>query len=319
MRISTKQSRELELLSKAYEKSGRNIATLLDKNIASLIITGNKVLGLNNVTGVEVLPRQISHGVEADINIQPNIVLNRPIHICTGFLEKRGMQEIVFNIRIGDNSSVKFVAHCTFPWVEEFTHEALSNVWIGKNAKMSYMDEHHHSESGSINLKTTTKTFVSKGGYYFNSFVLTKTRVGVLNFSAEVELDDDAVAEMVTKIKASHDDRVMVREKIDLIGRHSRGIAKSVIVALDEAQARVVNEAYGRGDYSKGHIKCEEITKGKHVQVSTVPVLKVFNDLSELTHEASIGRVNAKQLETLMSKGLTEEEATNLIVKGLVS
>jgi len=53
--------------------------------------------------------------------------------------------------------------------------------------------------------------------------------------------------------------------------------------------------------------------------VSTVPVLKVFNDLSELTHEASIGRVNAKQLETLMSKGLTEEEATNLIVKGLVS
>jgi len=46
--------------------------------------------------------------------------------------------------------------------------------------------------------------------------------------------------------------------------------------------------------------------------------LKITNDLAELTHEASIGRVSEKQLETLMAKGLTEEEATELIIKGLL-
>ena len=63
---------------------------------------------------------------------------------------------------------------------------------------------------------------------------------------------------------------------------------------------------------------CEEITKGEEVEVSTTPILKVRNDRSELTHEASIGRVNQKQLETLMAKGLTEEEATDFIIRGLI-
>jgi len=54
------------------------------------------------------------------------------------------------------------------------------------------------------------------------------------------------------------------------------------------------------------------------VDVRTEPILKVVDDLSELTHEASIGRVNKRQLETLMVKGLTEEEATELIIKGIL-
>ncbi len=93
---------------------------------------------------------------------------------------------------------------------------------------------------------------------------------------------------------------------------------RQLLSTLDESKVRVVNEAYGIGSYSKGHIRCEEITKGEGVDVSTIPVLKVMNELAELTHEASIGRVNANQLQTLMAKGLSEEEATELIIKGLV-
>jgi Fe-S cluster assembly scaffold protein SufB len=49
-----------------------------------------------------------------------------------------------------------------------------------------------------------------------------------------------------------------------------------------------------------------------------MPELYVKNEKAELTHEASIGRVNVKQMETLMSKGLSEEEATDMIVKGML-
>ncbi|WP_206076041.1 SufD family Fe-S cluster assembly protein [Marinitoga lauensis] len=70
--------------------------------------------------------------------------------------------------------------------------------------------------------------------------------------------------------------------------------------------------------YSKGHIECTEISKGDGVNISTIPILRVKNDLAELTHEASVGRINPQQLETLMAKGLDEDEATELIIKGVL-
>ncbi len=312
------QRKEFELLKRAYEKAGGDASKFLNKRVASLIISGDKVIGLNGLTGIQIFPQQIQDGVRARIVVEKNTIIQTPIHICTGFVEKRGLQKVIFEIEIGDNSQVRFVAHCTFPWVEEFTHSALALVHIGKNAKMYYSDEHYHSDTGSVILNTTTKAVVEENGLFVNNFVLTKTRVGKLHLDASVELRENAIAELSAKVKASKLDQVLIREKLDLIGNRASGIAKTTVVALDQSKVRVVNEAYGVGDYSKGHIKCEEITKGEAVDVSTVPVLKVMNELAELTHEASIGRVNANQLQTLMAKGLTEEEATELIIKGLI-
>ncbi len=312
------QKKEFELLKKAYEKAGGDASKFLDKRVASLIISGNKVIGLNGLNGVEIQPEQIQDGVKAKMLIKKDTVLTTPIHICTGFLEKHGLQRVIFEIEVQENAQVKFVAHCTFPWAEQFTHDALAIVHVGKNAKMYYADEHYHSNTGSIHLKTTTRATVEEGGVFINNFTLTKTRIGKLHLDASVELHTNAKADLSVKVKASKTDEVAIREKLNLFGDYASGIAKTTVIALDQSKARVVNEAYGVGAYSKGHIKCEEVTKGEGVDVSTIPVLKVLNELAELTHEASIGRVNANQLQTLMAKGLTEEEATELIIKGLI-
>ncbi|GAB4308700.1 SufB/SufD family protein [Pseudothermotoga elfii] len=318
MSTAIKQQKEFEMLMKAYEKAGGNVSKFLDKRVASLIISGRKIVGLNGVKGVEIFPEELSDGVRAKIVVKKDTVLETPIHICTGYLEKQGIQRVIFEIEIQENSQVKFVAHCTFPWAEKFTHDALSIVSIGRNAKMYYSDEHYHSNTGSITLKTTTRAKIAEKGLFVNNFTLTKTRVGKLILDAEAELDDQSTADLTAKVRAIENDQVAIREKLRLLGKYSNGIAKTTVVALDKAKVRIVNEAYGIGSYSKAHIRCDEVTKGEDVDVSTVPILKVLNDLSELTHEASIGRVNAAQLQTLMSKGLSEEEATDLIISGLL-
>jgi len=76
------------------------------------------------------------------------------------------------------------------------------------------------------------------------------------------------------------------------------------IILKTTTNAVVEND--GNAPYSRAHISCEEITKGEKVIVATTPILKITNDLAELTHEALTGRVSEKQLETLMAKGLTE-------------
>jgi Fe-S cluster assembly scaffold protein SufB len=165
-------------------------------------------------------------------------------------------------------------------------------------------------------LKTVTNAKIQKDGVYKNTFHLTKTLVGKLIVIMNLELGEYAVGELVSKVKASKDDTVDISEIIHLRGEHARDLAKTVVVGLDNSKVNVLNEAYGNALYSKAHISCEEITKGESVKVSTTPVLKITNDFAELTHEASIGRVSQKQLETLMAKGLTDEEATELITKG---
>lgn len=318
MQVDIDRRTEFEAIVRAYEKAGGDVSKFLDRRIASLIISGDKVVGLNNVPGVELVPRTIENGVHAKMIIKRGTKLAFPIHVCTGYLQRDGYQRVIFDIIVEEDAEAHFVAHCVFPWTEKFTHDALMNVTIKKNAKMSYSDEHYHSDTGTVNLITVSKVIVEENGLYVNRFALTKTRVGKMKLDFSVELGKRAVADMSARVRASHDDVVEIHEKIDLVGTESRGIVSTTVVALDSAKARVVNEAYGRAEFAKGHVKCEEITKGTNVEVSTVPVLKVFNEKAELTHEASIGRINAKQLETLMSKGLNEDEATELIIKGLL-
>jgi len=50
-----------------------------------------------------------------------------------------------------------------------------------------------------------------------------------------------------------------------------------------------------------------------------IPIVQVNNHLAHVTHEAAIGSVDSKQLETLLSRGLTEDEATDMIIQGLLS
>ncbi|HEU24935.1 MAG: hypothetical protein C0176_04450 [Mesoaciditoga sp.] len=319
MRIAPDYSKEFEKIAEAYEKSGGKADNLLDKRIASIIISGDKVIGLNNVEGVEIEAGKQDLGVWAKIRILKGKKIAMPIHLCTGFLGKEGEQRINFEFIIEDGASVDFISHCSFPWSTKLTHKMIAIVKIGKNASMTYADAHFHSEEGGVTVISETHAIVDEKGRYSNTFELTRTRVGKLVVKMDVDLKEGAVANLESKVRGRSNDEISIKESLGLNGKNAHGIAKSTIVATDQTHARIINEAFGNAPYSKGHIECTEVTKGNQVDVATLPVLKVTNDLSELTHEASIGRINSKQLATLVAKGMSEEEATEFIIKGMLS
>ncbi|GAG95131.1 unnamed protein product, partial [marine sediment metagenome] len=49
-----------------------------------------------------------------------------------------------------------------------------------------------------------------------------------------------------------------------------------------------------------------------------IPIVSVTHELAKVTHEAAIGRVSKKQIETLMARGLEEEKAIDLVVSGML-
>ncbi|WP_297551267.1 SufD family Fe-S cluster assembly protein [Thermococcus sp.] len=314
MTIKIDRVKEYEALLDIYEHEGLD-KSLFGDRIAAIIISGDRIIGLNNVPGVEIKGEEIENGVRADIKIANGVELPFPIHLCTGYLKGEGYQRVEFNITTGKNSKVKFTSHCIFPYAEDFTHEAISRITVGENSSVLYEDEHIHGRG--VKMISRTEIDVETCGRYIGRFSLTKHRARELKLEMTAKLAEGAVAELTSKVKAVKDDSVEIREVLLLDGSHSRGNLKSTVVAFDNSRVNVVNEAYGLGDYAKGHVECHEIVKG-NADVQTIPLLRVKNDKAELTHEASIGRINEAQLIQLMAKGLTEDEAAELIIKGLL-
>ncbi|BBE31266.1 hypothetical protein OSSY52_14070 [Tepiditoga spiralis] len=316
--IEKNQSKEFEYISKAYEKSGGDVSKLLSKDIVSIIISGNKILGRNTVEGIDLKSEIKDNFVKVIFTAKDGVKLKKQIHLCVGYLEKFGEQHLEYEFNIGNDCSLNFLSHCTFPAAKDILHEMTANLKIGENSKVSFEDIHFHNEEGLVTLDTKYYANVGKNSVYDSRFKLVKTRIGNMKVLMDVNLEENAKTYLETKVKAKKDDRLEVNEIIRLTGTKSSGIAKSYVIAQDESYAKIVNEAYGDGDYSVGHIECTEIVDGNKVDVQTIPLLRVRNELSELTHEASVGRINPGQLETLMSKGLSEDEATELIIKGVL-
>ena len=105
---------------------------------------------------------------------------------------------------------------------------------------------------------------------------------------------------------------------VSLNGHHSRAVLKTSIALRDDARAEVYNELTANAPHARGHVDCKEIVQGNAV-ARAVPVVQVNHPSAHVTHEAAIGSVDSKQLETLMSRGLTEDDATELIIEGLLS
>jgi hypothetical protein len=78
-------------------------------------------------------------------------------------------------------------------------------------------------------------------------------------------------------------------------------------------------ETFAKAPGAFGHIDCQEIVIGQNSSAKAIPIVEVTNDQARVTHEASVGKINQKELETLMTRGLTEDEATEVVIGALMN
>lgn len=311
-------SKEFAAIAKAYEQSGGDPSALANSRIASLVVSGNRILGLNGLPGLDISIEELADGIEAQIMVQPGTTIVQPVHLCFGLLPKEGVQRIISHFKIGPGAKVRFLAHCSFPNAVKVQHLMEAEVEIGRGAAMEYNETHFHGPQGGAEVYPHARVALAEGGTYRNEFKLIQGAVGKLEIDYEVHLEARAAAELVTKVYGKGADRIKIKESLYLDGEYSRGLAKSRIVLQDRAQAEFTGEAVGAGPFSRGHIDCTEILRGTEAKAIAVPKLIVVDERAKLTHEAAIGSIDKKGLETLMARGLSEEEAVETVVRGLL-
>jgi Fe-S cluster assembly scaffold protein SufB len=302
-----------ELLASLGEIGGH----IKGDDIAHLEIHGNEVVGAHLVPGLDVDVDQIDDGIEAHIRVRKGTRLAKPVHLCFGMLPEEGLQHIVMDVEAEEDSYASVQAHCTFPNAVAITHKMDAVVRIAPGATYEYFERHLHGKEGGVIVVPKTKVHVGEGARFKTEFELIKGQAGVIDFDYDVDCDAHSLLDMIARIWGRGHDKITIREVARLNGEEATAVLQSHIAVKDDAVADVYNSLAANAAGARGHVDCKEIVQGAAV-ARAVPVVEVNHPRAHITHEAAIGSVDSRQLQTLMARGLDEEAATDLIIEGLL-
>jgi hypothetical protein len=309
---------DFQAMVNAYAQAGGDPAVLVSPAVARMVVSGSRVLAACPVPGVEFSAEELPQGVRAAIRVLPRTRLATPVHLCFGLLPTHGVQEILASYEIGEDADVAFQAHCTFPNAVEVRHVMEASMHVGRGAVLRYAEAHFHGPGGGVEVLPTARVVVDAGGRFLTTFTLLKGRAGTVALEYAVDVAEGGVAELTSRILGSGQDRIKVVETIRLNGAAARGLAKARLALSGEARGEVVGTTEGNAPEARGHIDCVEVVRDRAV-ANAIPIVRVTDPKAQVTHEAAIGTVNRKELETLMARGLDEEAAVDTIVRGMLA
>ena len=279
----------------------------------TLVFTSILSFGTANI---EITPKENASGI--DIRIKPG-TKNESVHIPV-VMTASGIKEIVYNdFYIGEGSDVVIVAGCGIDncGPKDSEHDGIHRFFVGKGAKVKYVEKHYGSGEGTGKriLNPGTEVYMEEDSFMEMEMVQIK---GV---------DDtvrDTKAELASGAKLVVRERLMTHGKqnavsnyrVDLNGTGSSCDVVSRSVARDESYQKFDAVLTGNAPCS-GHTECDAIIMDKG-RILAVPGLEANDVDAALVHEAAIGKIAGDQLIKLMTLGLTEQEAEEQIINGFL-
>jgi hypothetical protein len=315
--VAAGRSAEYDDALDAYRQAGVDPAALSRPRVAALVVSGDRVLGRAEAPGVTLDCEKHPMGVDVHVVVAPGTRPEQPVHLCFGMLPPEGTLEIRSTIHVGADADVRFLVCCTFPRATRIRHRMDSAIQVDEGAAVEFEEVHFHGPHGGIEVVPRTRVVVANDARFVSSFSLVRGRVGVLDIGYDVAVGARGVADLTTKAFGRGDDRVRVEEVLHLNGEYARGVLKSRIAVRDSATSEVMTTAEGNAPHCRGHMDCAEIVRG-HATASNVPHVVVRDEQARITHEAAIGTVNRTELETLMARGLDEDDAVDVIIRGML-
>ena len=281
-------------------------------NIRSNGTTAGRV----STENIEITPREDGNGIT--IRIKPG-TKNESVHIPV-VMTKSGLTELVYNdFYIGEDADVTIVAGCGIDncGPKDSEHDGIHRFFVGKGAKVKYVEKHYGSGTG------TGKRILNPGTEVYQEE----------NSSMEMEMVqikgvDDTLRTTTAELAAGA--KLVVRERLMTHGVQT-AISKYVVSMNGEGcSADVVSRSVARDDsFQKfdaklvgncacsGHTECDSIIMDNG-KILAVPGLEANNVDAALVHEAAIGKIAGDQIIKLMTLGLTEHEAEEQIINGFL-
>lgn len=251
------------------------------------------------------------------IYVPPGVKVPIPIYTCLSIVTNNVVQTSHNIVYVDEGAEAHLVTGCTISHgVKDGIHIGISEFYVARNAKLTYTMLHAWARGLHVRPRTAVK--VGEGGEYV-SYYVTYSPVASIQTYPVVYLDRNARAYLASIIASSE-------EGVYDVG--SRAVLEKPGAAVENVSrvvARDVSETYARAEIealeldTKGHIECLGLLLSTNAVISSIPIITSRKRGALLSHEAAIGLVAEEEIDYLMSRGFTEEEAKSVLVRGFMN
>jgi Fe-S cluster assembly scaffold protein SufB len=246
----------------------------------------------------------------------PGVKTEQPVQSCL-YIAKEGFSQNVHNIVIAEEGSeLHIITGCaTSPHLKSGLHVGVSEFYVKKGAKLIFTMIHDWGEN--VNVRPRSVTHVEEGGVIVSNYISLKP-VGSLQMFPTTYLNGKgAVARFNSILVAGKGDFLDVGSRVVLNAPETRAeiISRSItsggtIIARGDLVGKVAG--------IKAHLECKGLILRDGL-MHAIPELQGHVPGVEMSHEAAVGKIDQREIEYLMARGLNEEEAISTIVRGFLN
>jgi Fe-S cluster assembly scaffold protein SufB len=238
-----------------------------------------------------------------------------PVQACL-YLAKSKLAQKVHNIIIAEEGSeLHIITGCTTASEKDLgLHLGVSEFYVKKGARVSFTMI--HSWAPEIAVRPRTGIIVEDEGVFLSNYVIMQPVHSVQTYPVATCVGENATVRFNSVMVARAGATMDVGSKAILNGKGSRTETISRAIA---SGGNIFARGYieGNAPEVKGHLECRGLilTGG---MVHAIPELKGTLAGIDLSHEAAVGKIAEEEVEYLMARGLTRDEATATIVRGFL-
>ena len=253
------------------------------------------------------------------IYIPPHTKLDRPLQSYFRINSKNMGQFERTLIIVDEGSELHYIEGCTAPtYTEDALHAAVVEIFVEKNAKCRYTTIQNWS-SDVYNL-VTKRAIVGENGLmeWIDGNVGSKTN---MKYPACILNGPYARGTCITVAGAGHNQIQDTGAKMIHLAPYTKSniVSKSIASNGGNATYRGTVKISKKAHNSTASVKCDTLIMDKLSKSDTIPNNTVNNQTSFLEHEATVSKISEDQLFYLMSRGIPEDAAKELIILGFVN
>jgi len=240
-----------------------------------------------------------------------------PLQACL-YLEEDNLAQDIHNIVIAEEGSeLHIITGCaTGPHVKSGLHVGISEFYVKKGAKLTFTMIHNWAENMAI--RPRSATIVEEEGLFLSNYVCMQP-VGTLQmYPVTYLVGENATARYNSILIATPGSEMDMGSRVFLKAKGARAEIISRAITTGGkiiARGHIIGEVPG----IKAHLECKGLILSDEGIIHAIPELEGYRQEVDLSHEAAVGKIAQEEVEYLMARGLSQEEATATIVRGFLN
>ena len=241
-----------------------------------------------------------------------------PLQACMFIGDEKVMQTAHNIIIAEENSELHIITGCaTGEDVSSALHVGVSEFYLKPGSKITFTMVHNWAEQ--VDVRPRTGVMCGDDSTYISNYILTSPVRSIQSYPTAYCSGKNSKVLFQSILGGQKDSILDMGSRVYLEGEGASTEMISRAVSKDNSQVYARGHLAGRMHDTKGHLECHGLVLSDDSMIYAVPELEGSARDLELSHEAAVGKIAEEEVLYLMSRGLTEEEAASMIVRGFLS